>query len=222
MKITWYSACLLFYCYYFGLEPTVRKDTWMRMTSVTAMIIFFEYGFLKVTWSQLSSNSLLNNYEAHWQQHFERYPTVLYFTDMDQHACKIFHQDFGKHHWNENRWKCLEKDQLRKNPRVLLEVHCTKVKSTCHLFYTLLFFSNLDFKFKIVLIGIFLTISTSIYLLFCLLIKGNKSVYIANRTYRFCWQYAVILVWKTWSVFKSVKSQRHWNINNLGNSVFFK
>ena len=27
-------------------------------------------------------------------------------------------------------------------------------------------------------------------------IKGNKSVYIANHTYRFCWQYAIMLVWK--------------------------
>ena len=29
--------------------------------------------------------------------------------------------------------------------------------------------------------------------------KVNKLVYIANRTYRFCWQYAIILAWKTWS-----------------------
>ena len=27
--------------------------------------------------------SLLSNYEAHRQLHFERYPTVLHFTDMD-------------------------------------------------------------------------------------------------------------------------------------------
>ena len=29
--------------------------------------------------------------------------------------------------------------------------------------------------------------------------KENKSVYTASRTYRFCWQYTIILVWKTWS-----------------------
>ena len=28
-------------------------------------------------------------------------------------------------------------------------------------------------------------------------LKVNKSVYIASRTYRFCWQYAIILAWKT-------------------------
>ena len=32
-----------------------------------------------------------------------------------------------------------------------------------------------------------------------LFIKVNKSVNIASHTYRFCWQYAITLVWKTWS-----------------------
>ena len=30
-------------------------------------------------------------------------------------------------------------------------------------------------------------------------VKMNKSVYVASRTYQFCWQYAIILVWKIWS-----------------------
>ena len=29
-------------------------------------------------------------------------------------------------------------------------------------------------------------------------LKVNKLVYIASRTYRFCWQYEIILVWKRW------------------------
>ena len=37
------------------------------------------------------------------------------------------------------------------------------------------------------------------WLCFFQYIKVNKSVYIANCTYRFRWQYAIILVWKTWS-----------------------
>ena len=45
------------HCYYFCLEPTVTKDTWMRTTSVTVMVIFFKSGILKVTGSQLCSNS---------------------------------------------------------------------------------------------------------------------------------------------------------------------
>ena len=84
------------HCYYFCLEPTARKDAWMRTTSVTVMA-FFSSGILKVTWSQLCSKFLPNNYEAHWKQHFERYPTVEYFPDMDQLTRNIFHQDFGKH-----------------------------------------------------------------------------------------------------------------------------
>ena len=56
-----------FYCLYFYLESTVRKDTWMRTASVTVMVTFFESGILQVTWSQLCSKSFLNKYEAHWQ-----------------------------------------------------------------------------------------------------------------------------------------------------------
>ena len=48
---------------------------------------FFRILLVNITWSQLGSKSLLNSYEAHWQQHFEWYPTAVYFTDMDQHAC---------------------------------------------------------------------------------------------------------------------------------------
>ena len=45
---------------------------------------FFESAILKVTWSQQYSKFFLNNCEVHWQQHFERHPTVEDFTDMDQ------------------------------------------------------------------------------------------------------------------------------------------
>ena len=69
------------------LFRTNGNNTWNKKTSVTVMVILFESGILKVTLSQLSSKSLLNNYEAHWQKHFERYPTVLYFMDMDQNTC---------------------------------------------------------------------------------------------------------------------------------------
>ena len=51
--------------YYFCLESTVRKDTWIRTTSVTATVFFFASGILKVTCSQVCLKSLLNNYEAH-------------------------------------------------------------------------------------------------------------------------------------------------------------
>ena len=36
------------YCYYFYLEPTVRKDTWMRTASVTVMVTFSKVAFWKL------------------------------------------------------------------------------------------------------------------------------------------------------------------------------
>ena len=65
--------CVYRYC--FCLEPTVRKDTWMRTISVTVMVILFEISILKVTWLQLCSKFLLKNYKPHWKQCFKRYPT---------------------------------------------------------------------------------------------------------------------------------------------------
>ena len=50
------------YRYYFCLEPTAGKDTWIRTTSVTVMVILFKSNILKVTWSQLCSKVLLKNY----------------------------------------------------------------------------------------------------------------------------------------------------------------
>ena len=71
--MVWRCHCIpRVYCYYFYLEPTIRKDTLMRKVSVTAMVTFFESGILKVTWSQLCSKYLLKKYEAYWQHHFER------------------------------------------------------------------------------------------------------------------------------------------------------
>ena len=47
--------------YYFCIEQTVRKDTWIRTTSVTVMVILFESSIPKVTWSQLCSKFLFKN-----------------------------------------------------------------------------------------------------------------------------------------------------------------
>ena len=56
-----------------------------------------------------------------------------------------------------------------------------KIPTTFHLFYALLFLANLVFKFNIVLIGIFVIISTTISLSVCLLINiwyiTNPEVY---------------------------------------------
>ena len=45
MNIPYYSTCsLLFSC----LEPTARKDAWMRTTSLTVMVIFSKVPFWKL------------------------------------------------------------------------------------------------------------------------------------------------------------------------------
>ena len=39
--IVWrWHGVLRVHCYYFCLEPTVRKDTWMRTASVTVIVMF--------------------------------------------------------------------------------------------------------------------------------------------------------------------------------------
>ena len=69
------------YCYYFCLEPTVRKGTYMRTTSVPVMVIFFENGILNLSTARFKVPS---------QQIRGTLPTAFwkipYFTNMDQHA----------------------------------------------------------------------------------------------------------------------------------------
>ena len=48
-----------FHFLFFCLEPTVKKNTWMRTISIT------------VTWYQLCSKFFLNIYEVHWQRHLK-------------------------------------------------------------------------------------------------------------------------------------------------------
>ena len=94
MKMPWYSACLLLL---FLFRTNGKKGRLDENDFRQCHGIFFESGILKVTWSQLCSKFLSNKYEAHWKQHFERYPRVEYFPDMDQLTGNMFHQDFGKH-----------------------------------------------------------------------------------------------------------------------------
>ena len=48
-----YHGISRIYCYYFCLEPTVKKGTWMRTTSVPVMVIFFENGILDLITARL-------------------------------------------------------------------------------------------------------------------------------------------------------------------------
>ena len=81
VKIAWYSACLLLLFLFRtnGKKGHLDKNDFRYCSGN----FFSKVAFWKVTWSQLCSKFLLNKYEALWQQHFERYPTVIYFTDME-------------------------------------------------------------------------------------------------------------------------------------------
>ena len=143
MKMIWHSACLLL----LFLEPMVRKHTCMRTTSVTVMVIFFESGILKVTWSQLCSNSPFSTITRHIDNSILKDTLQLYIlrTWINMRA-----KSFIKTSVNVTETRIDEGTQ-----NVHLEEHCTKIETTFHLFYALLFFTNLVFKFNIVFIGIF-------------------------------------------------------------------
>ena len=80
--------------------------------------------------------------QPHWQQHFERYPTGLHFTATRKNATRTW----------KNIW--------------------TKIETTFHLFYALLFLSNLVFKFNIVLIvDLLFDFHHNLFTVFCLLIN---------------------------------------------------
>ena len=61
----------------------MRNETWMKTISDTVIVIFSN-AIMKVTQSQLCLKFFLKNYEAYWQQHFERHPTTEDFTDMEK------------------------------------------------------------------------------------------------------------------------------------------
>ena len=63
----------------------IRNETWMKTISDTVIVIFSN-AIMKVTQSQLCLKFFLKNYEAYWQQHFERHPTTEDFTDMEKHT----------------------------------------------------------------------------------------------------------------------------------------
>ena len=114
------------------------------------------------TWTQLGK-SLLNKYEAHCQQHIERYPTVLYFTNMDHMRAKYFVKtsvNVTETRIDEGTWKKIVTQSVH------LEEHCIKIETTFHLIYAPLYLTNLVFKFNTVFIAFFffLIMSATIYL----------------------------------------------------------
>ena len=84
MKMSWYSACLLLL---FLFRANGKKGNLNEHSFRHCYGSFFRkrHSESYVITAMFKVPSQQN--EAHWQQHFERYPTVLCFTDIDQHAC---------------------------------------------------------------------------------------------------------------------------------------
>ena len=95
MEMPWYSV--FSFLFFFCLEATLGKDTWMRATSATAMVIFSRVLFRKLldhNYVKVSSQQLGGTLTTE----FWRTPDGWRFMDMDQHTCRFFHQDFSKYH----------------------------------------------------------------------------------------------------------------------------
>ena len=75
LTFEWYEDAMIsrVIIFIFCLEPALGKDTWVRATFATVMVNLCH-----------SESYFLNNWEANWEQHFERYPRVEDFTFMDQ------------------------------------------------------------------------------------------------------------------------------------------
>ena len=97
------------HCFYFCLKPTVRKDTWMATTFVTVMLYFFRK-------CHLLDHSYVQSFFWTITRHIEN--SIL----KDTLQLNNFRHGLT---YLLNRWKCLEKDQLNKNPSVHFEDHYT-------------------------------------------------------------------------------------------------
>ena len=138
-------------CYCFCLEPTVRKDTWMRTTSVTVMAFFPKVAF----WKLLDHSYVQSSFSIN-TRHIEN--SIL----KDTLQLNIFRTWINLRATSFIKTSVNMKKKLKTVPR-------KRSACTFPLFYTLLFLSNLVFKFHIVLIGnfwIFVTTNLFTFLLF--------------------------------------------------------
>ena len=120
------------------------------MTSVTVMVIFFESGILKVTWSQLCSNSPFSTITRHIDNSILK--NTLWINVRDKSFIKTS-VNVTKTKIDEGAWKKISHVKMQ---RALWKNIWTKIETTFHLFNALLFLSNLVFKFNRVFISNFL------------------------------------------------------------------
>ena len=92
--IVWRCHGISLVCwYYFCLEPTVRKDAWMRTTSVTVMTFFLKAAFWKLL-DQSSFPIITRHIENSILKDTLQLNIFRTWINLTRN---IFHQDFGKH-----------------------------------------------------------------------------------------------------------------------------
>ena len=153
--------------YYFCLEPTVRKDAWMRTTSVTVMAFFSKVAFWKLLDHSYVQSSFPINTRHIENSILKEYPTVKYFPDIDQLTLNIFHQDFCKH---EKKSKIVPRKRsvAQKSKGALRRT--LNLSRPCFTYFIRFFLSQTWFlNFTYCWLAIFGYLWLYIYLPFCLL-----------------------------------------------------
>ena len=92
---------------------------------------FSKVPFWKLLDLQLYSKFAFNNYQQHWQQHFERHMTVLRFYGYGSTYVLIF---LGQLSWSQYLRRCLQRYQLHKTQGLEFEEHFTIVENDIALF----------------------------------------------------------------------------------------
>ena len=144
------------YCYYFCLEPTMRNDSWIKTTSVTAVAFFSKRAFWKLLDHSYVQSSFLT-ITGHIYSNLLKDTLQMNILRIWLNIRSKFFIKTLVNVMKRNSMKVAGKRSVAQNPIVHFEEHCTKTDlgSFILLFYTLLFLLNLVFKFTIALIGIF-------------------------------------------------------------------
>ena len=145
LTFEWYEDAMIFrvFIVIFRLATNARKHTWMRMISITVMVIFSELPFWKLFYHSYFQNSILK----------DTIQLKILWTWI-----KIGANSFIKTWVNiikRKSTKVLENYQLHKNPSLHLKENCTAQKFMAfHLFVHAIFFlKKLLFKFNPVFFG---------------------------------------------------------------------
>ena len=135
---------------FFCLEPTLRKDILMRMTSVTVIVVFWKYYaesyLITAVFKVRSQQSLATLTAVFWKM-----PDSWRFYRHGSTCLLIF---VGQFSWSGYQRKCVQNYHLRKKPGLYFKEHFTSMEDDISLILIRFFFCprNLIFEFSLVLI----------------------------------------------------------------------